>query len=279
MHSSGQRVLVTTKKNRGVAEGFSLEWCMYTCHICHIFYEGFWDFYQCSNQLCTQRKARRTRGNTRTYDVTDVVIDVSFYQTFPHRIFFPWGMNKMIKKPIYTNWYSPRIPIFWNLIKKLERSNLLNPIVCVSFQIEKWAGNKLLCFIATNKLFVVLLSKAKIAESNTFYSFFCFFYTMWLATYIIIRVVSARTLLHSKKISFVWWCFMLFVPFLLQSFLKKVYHAVPNKYMTLYPKASVVPKWNSSSYCHFWDVTHTYEHSAIELHSFQDKEKMEQDTE
>ena len=200
MHSSGQRVLVTTKKNRGVAEGFSLEWCMYTCHICHIFYEGFRDFYQCSNQLCTQSKAWRPRGNTRTYDVTDVVIDVSFYQTFPHRILFPWGMNKMIKKPIYPNWYSPRIPMFWNLIKKLERSNLLNPIVCVSFQIEKWAGNKLLCFIAPNKLFVVLLSKAKIAESNTFYSFFCFFYTMWLATYIIIRVVSARTLVHSKKI-------------------------------------------------------------------------------
>ena len=83
-----------------------------------------------------------------------------------------------------------------------------------------------------------MLSKAKIAESNTFYSFFCFFYTMWLATYIIIRVVSARTLLHSKKKSHLSddaSCF--FVPFLLQSFLKKVYHAVPNKYMTLYPKA------------------------------------------
>ena len=43
------------------------------------------------------------QGEIRRYDVTDVVIDVSFYQTFPHRILFPWGMNKMIKKPIYTN--------------------------------------------------------------------------------------------------------------------------------------------------------------------------------
>ena len=43
-------------------------------------------------------------GETRRYDVTDVVIDVSFYQTFPHRILFPWGMrNKMIKKPIFAS--------------------------------------------------------------------------------------------------------------------------------------------------------------------------------
>lgn len=119
MHSSGQRVLVTTKKNR-VLEGFSLEWCMYTCHICHIFYEGFRDFYQCFNQLCTQRKLEG-QGEIRRYDVTDVVIDVSFYQTFPHRILFPWGMNKMIKKPIYPNWYSPRIPMFWNLKSLKDR--------------------------------------------------------------------------------------------------------------------------------------------------------------